>query len=88
MPVENSRLYAKAEQRARVDELTSLFNRRHFDERIKQEIDRHSRYSGMLSLIFLDLDFFKAYNDKKGHVAGDKVLAQIGQLISEIGEGY
>jgi diguanylate cyclase (GGDEF)-like protein/putative nucleotidyltransferase with HDIG domain len=81
MPVENSRLYAKAEQRARVDELTGLFNRRHFDERLGEEIDRHSRYGGMLSLIFLDLDFFKAYNDKHGHLAGDKVLARIGQLI-------
>jgi len=83
MPVENSRLYAKAEQRARVDELTGLFNRRHFDERLGEEIDRHSRYGGMLSLIFLDLDFFKAYNDKHGHLAGDKVLALIGQLIEK-----
>jgi diguanylate cyclase (GGDEF)-like protein/putative nucleotidyltransferase with HDIG domain len=83
VPVENSRLYAKAEQRARVDELTGLFNRRHFDERLGEEIDRNSRHGGMLSLIFLDLDFFKAYNDKHGHIAGDKVLAQIGQLIEK-----
>jgi diguanylate cyclase (GGDEF)-like protein/putative nucleotidyltransferase with HDIG domain len=83
VPVENGRLYAKAEQRARVDELTGLFNRRHFDERLGEEIDRHSRYGGMLSLIFLDLDFFKAYNDKHGHIAGDKVLTQIGQLIEK-----
>jgi diguanylate cyclase (GGDEF)-like protein/putative nucleotidyltransferase with HDIG domain len=83
MPVENSRLYAKAEQRARVDELTGLFNRRHFDERLIEEIYRHSRYGGMLSLIFLDLDFFKDYNDKHGHLAGDKVLARIGWLIQK-----
>lgn len=83
VPIENSRLYAKAEQRARVDELTNLFNRRHFDEHLKQEIERHSRYSGMLSLILLDLDFFKAYNDKHGHMNGDKVLARIGQTISK-----
>jgi diguanylate cyclase (GGDEF)-like protein/putative nucleotidyltransferase with HDIG domain len=83
VPVENSRLYAKAEQRARVDELTGLFNRRHFDERLGEEIDRNSRHGGMLSLIFLDLDFFKAYNDKHGHIAGDKILAQIGQLIEK-----
>ena len=81
--VENSRLYARAEQRARIDELTSLFNRRHFDQCLRQEIDRHSRYSGTLSLIILDLDFFKAYNDKHGHLAGDKVLAQIGRLVSK-----
>jgi len=82
IPVENSRLYAEAEQRARVDQLTNLFNRRHFDECIKQEIDRHSRYRSMLSLILLDLDFFKAYNDTQGHVAGDKILELMGKLIN------
>ncbi|MGD0351900.1 MAG: diguanylate cyclase [Dehalococcoidia bacterium] len=82
VPVENSRLYAKAEQRARVDELTSLFNRRHFDECVKLEIDRHARYRSMLSLILLDLDFFKAYNDMNGHTAGDKVLELIGRLVN------
>ncbi len=83
MPVENSRLYARAEQRARIDELTNLFNRRHFDERIKQEIERHARYRGMLSLVLLDLDFFKAYNDTQGHTAGDKILELIGKLINK-----
>ncbi len=82
VPVENSRLYAKAEQRARIDELTGLFNRRHFDESVKMEIDRHARYRSMLSLIFLDLDFFKAYNDTHGHTAGDRVLELIGRLVS------
>jgi len=80
--VDNSRLYSKAEQRARVDELTGLFNRRHFDESVKLEIDRHARYRSMLSLIFLDLDFFKAYNDTQGHTAGDRILELIGRLIT------
>jgi diguanylate cyclase (GGDEF)-like protein len=82
MSVENGRLYAKAEQRARVDELTGLFNRRHFDENLKMEIDRHARYRSMLSLILLDLDFFKAYNDTQGHTAGDKVLELIGRSLN------
>jgi len=82
VPVENSRLYAKAEQRARIDELTGLFNRRHFDESVKMEIDRHARYRSMMSLIFLDLDFFKAYNDLQGHTAGDRILELIGRLIN------
>jgi diguanylate cyclase (GGDEF)-like protein len=82
MPIENSQLYAKAEQMARVDELTSLFNRRHFNECIKQEIERHARYNGMLSLILLDLDYFKAYNDVQGHTAGDKILGIIGRLVN------
>jgi diguanylate cyclase (GGDEF)-like protein len=80
--VENSRLYSRAEQRARVDELTGLFNRRHFDESVKLEIDRHARYRSMMSLILLDLDFFKAYNDTQGHTAGDRILEMIGRLIN------
>jgi diguanylate cyclase (GGDEF)-like protein len=82
MPIENSQLYARAEQRARVDDLTSLFNRRHFNECIKQEIERHTRNNGTLSLILLDLDFFKAYNDVQGHTAGDKILELIGRLVN------
>ncbi len=82
MPVENSRLYAKAEKMARIDEITNLFNRRHFNECIKQEIERHNRYSGMLSLLLLDLDYFKAYNDMQGHTAGDKMLELIGRLVN------
>ena len=84
LPIENSRLYNKAEQRARVDELTGLFNRRHFDESLKQEIDRHSRYKGILSLVLLDLDFFKNYNDTYGHLAGDVLLGQIGKLMERL----
>jgi diguanylate cyclase (GGDEF)-like protein/putative nucleotidyltransferase with HDIG domain len=79
--VENSRLYARAEQRARIDELTGLFNRRHFDESVKLEIDRHARYRSMLSLVFLDLDFFKAYNDNQGHTAGDRILELVGRVL-------
>lgn len=81
--VENSRLYAKAEQRARVDELTRLFNRRHFDESLRREISLQSRYGGVLSLVFLDLDVFKDYNDRYGHPEGDKILAKIGSLIEK-----
>ncbi len=77
----SSQLYAKAEQRARTDELTGLYNRRYFEECIDREIDRHSRYGGTLSLVILDLDSFKSYNDVHGHMAGDKVLNQIGHII-------
>jgi diguanylate cyclase (GGDEF)-like protein len=80
-PIENSKLYAKAEQRARIDELTELFNRRHFEERLKEEIARHSRYGGVFSLVLLDLDNFKTYNDIYGHPSGDKLLNQIARTV-------
>ncbi|MFH1169190.1 MAG: diguanylate cyclase, partial [Chloroflexota bacterium] len=79
--VENARLYARAEEEARVDELTGLLNRRSLDEMIASEIGRHSRYGGIFSIIILDLDSFKTYNDSYGHLAGDKLLKQIGGVI-------
>ena len=80
-PIENSQLYAQAEKRARIDELTGLFNRRHFEERLKEEVSRHSRRGDVFSIFLLDLDNFKAYNDRYGHPAGDILLNQAGRTI-------
>jgi diguanylate cyclase (GGDEF)-like protein len=81
MPLENSQLYARAEKKARIDELTGLYNRRSLDEMIDSEISRHSRYGGAFSLAILDLDSFKEYNDTYGHLAGDSLLKTIGKNI-------
>ncbi len=80
-PIENSQLYAQAEQRARIDELTGLFNRRHFEERLKEEVSRHSRRGDVFSIFLLDLDNFKTYNDIYGHPSGDIILNQTGRII-------
>jgi diguanylate cyclase (GGDEF)-like protein/putative nucleotidyltransferase with HDIG domain len=80
-PVENAQLYARAEQKSRIDELTGLFNRRHFEERLQDEVSRHSRYGAVLSILMIDLDNFKNYNDMYGHPAGDIILSQVGKLI-------
>ena len=80
-PIENSQLYARAEQRSRVDELTGLFNRRHFEERVKEEISRHGRYGDDFSIFLLDLDNFKTYNDIYGHPSGDTLLNHIAKVI-------
>jgi len=82
-PIVNSRLYAKAEEVTRVDVITGLFNRRHFDERLREEIDRHSRYGDILSILLIDMDNFKKYNDTFGHQAGDRILVQAGRIITE-----
>ncbi len=81
MPLENSQLYADAEKRARVDELTGLLNRRSLDEMLDDEISRHSRYGGNFSLAIIDLDHFKTYNDTYGHLSGDNLLRDVGKYI-------
>jgi len=79
--IENAQLYTQAKIRANTDGLTGLYNHRHFHERLEQEIARGSRFSTTFSLIMLDIDLFKAYNDTYGHLAGDKVLRRIGRYI-------
>jgi len=81
MPIENSRLYAELQGKVRVDELTGLLNRRSLDEVMASEISRHSRYGGGFSLIILDLDSFKAFNDNYGHLAGDELLTKTGSFM-------
>ncbi|MFH1382752.1 MAG: sensor domain-containing diguanylate cyclase [Chloroflexota bacterium] len=80
-PIENARLYAAIEEKARIDDLTGLLNRRSLDELLASEISRHSRYGGVFSLVILDLDSFKTFNDTNGHLAGDKLLGKIGGVI-------
>jgi len=63
------------------DDLTKLFNSRHFFKQIQSEIARSSRYQHPLSLLLLDVDRFKHYNDTYGHLEGDKVLAKLGEVI-------
>ncbi len=79
--IENARLYTQATVRANTDGLTALYNHRHFHERLEQEIARGSRFGSRFSLIMLDIDLFKAYNDIYGHLAGDKILRSIGGII-------
>lgn len=66
---------------AREDALTGLANRRYFDEVLETEIKRAGRSRQLLSLVLCDVDFFKSYNDHYGHVAGDRCLQTIGQLL-------
>jgi diguanylate cyclase (GGDEF)-like protein len=79
--IENAHLYAQATIRANTDGLTGLYNHRHFHERLEQEIARGSRFGSMFSLIMLDIDLFKSYNDIYGHLAGDDVLRKIGRYL-------
>ena len=64
------------------DGLTGIYNRRHFEERLREEFSRSQRHGASLSLIMLDLDHFKALNDGHGHPFGDRVLRETAELIS------
>lgn len=81
--IENIRLCEKLASLAVTDPLTGLFNHRYFQEQLNLEIMRSSRYEYPLSLIMFDIDFFKTYNDRYGHLAGDRILKQIAGLIKE-----
>ena len=63
------------------DGLTNLYNKRHFDEILKNETARTKRHKRPLSLIMLDIDYFKKYNDTYGHLEGDEVLTRVGGVI-------
>jgi diguanylate cyclase (GGDEF)-like protein len=63
------------------DGLTGLFNRRYFDDAIQREWQRHYRQQSCLSLIMCDIDHFKSYNDRFGHLAGDGCIRKVAQAI-------
>jgi len=70
------------------DSLTGLFNQRHFYMRLREEIVRSTRQKHPLALILIDLDNFKEYNDRHGHIAGDQALRHVGKsILRSIREG-
>jgi len=65
------------------DGLTGLYNHRHFQEALAKETARATRYKRVFSLLFADVDHFKQYNDRQGHLAGDKVLRMIAEILQK-----
>ena len=79
--VENSRLYKLTKRMAITDELTSLYNYRYLQQRLDEEVERARRYEKSLSLLMLDVDDFKHFNDTHGHIAGDRALSALGRVM-------
>jgi len=64
------------------DALTNIYNRRFFEHALKSEVERAKRFSHTVSLLIIDLDNFKKYNDTYGHVEGDKILQTVANVLS------
>lgn len=81
--IENARRYGEARKLAETDALTGLFNQRFFHETLRREVMRAHRYQRKLTLVLFDIDDFKDVNDRIGHLAGDRVLAQAADRLRD-----
>ncbi|MBI5649818.1 MAG: GAF domain-containing protein [Chloroflexi bacterium] len=79
--MENARLYGELEEQARRDSLTQVYNHGYFAKRLAEEVSHALRTASSLALIMLDIDYFKPYNDRYGHLIGDAVLWETVQAI-------
>ena len=73
----------KLEGLANEDGLTGVYNHRYFHDALKTKIEISNRMSQPISMIFIDIDYFKHYNDLYGHQKGDEVLKSIGKILRE-----
>lgn len=81
MALQNARLHAKTVALAITDPLTGVPNRRYLFQQLEQELNRANRFGTQLSVLMIDIDFFKRLNDTAGHQAGDDVLRQVCALL-------
>ena len=77
------KVFEQTQASAYRDELTDLYNYRYFREYLSREIRRSERYNPPLSLVMVDIDDFKSYNDRNGHEVGNRALATIAGLLTE-----
>jgi len=81
--IENARLFEETRQLAITDPLTGLANHRQFYDQLDREFRRAQRYQRPLTLLMLDLDRFKAFNDRHGHLAGDQALRETADVLRQ-----
>ncbi|MDH5180446.1 MAG: sensor domain-containing diguanylate cyclase [Gammaproteobacteria bacterium] len=79
--IENALNKERIKQMGLLDPLTSVHNRRYFDQRLVEEVDRAARNQKPLSCLFLDIDHFKQFNDEYGHLIGDRVLQEVARIL-------
>lgn len=79
--IQNANYFEQAKALANVDGLTGAYNRRFFESKLAEELERASRYGKQLAVVMLDIDHFKRLNDEFGHLLGDEVLRQVSALF-------
>lgn len=81
--IQNANYFERMRQLAYVDGLTGIHNRRFFEMRIVEELERASRFQGRMSVIMVDIDHFKKLNDEFGHLLGDEVLRGVAGILKQ-----
>ena len=81
--IKRALLYQKVQELTITDSLTQVFNRRHFLERLNEELKRTKKFKFKFSFLMVDIDHFKDYNDQYGHLVGDAILREISKTIKE-----
>ena len=83
LTAERNEMLKQLEHMAITDPLTQLYNLRYFYNQIEKEMDRFNRYGRPLTLMLLDIDNFKIFNDTYGHLEGDRILVTLGKVITD-----
>lgn len=81
--IQNAHYVDRVKQLAYLDGLTGIFNRRFFELRIAEEVERARRFNSSMSVIMIDIDHFKRLNDEFGHLLGDEVLRQVSSVLNQ-----
>lgn len=81
--IQNANYFGRAKELAYIDGLTSIHNRRYFEMRVLEELERAQRFQGRLSIIMVDIDRFKKLNDEFGHLLGDEVLRSVSSILKQ-----
>jgi diguanylate cyclase (GGDEF)-like protein len=81
--IEKAKIYEKTKELSMKDDLTDLYNRRYFNEHLEQEFLRAKRYGRTFSVLMIDIDHFKIYNDTNGHIKGDDALIRTVNILTK-----